>query len=486
MGAIAAALSKHGDDVVPIVIAMLEALVHRGAGKQEVITPNRATSARSPDELRITCSMSSSVSVGRNASETNRRDYEPLTFMKHCAVVFEGQAFPQHPTYPFSQGVASHQHLPYKTARTLLRDFDGHYAFVAASSNEMLVGRDPVGVMPLYYGETHTLYAVASERKALWKIGATNVQSFPPGNMAMVNREGFTFKPVSTIRLQPQRKTTMHEAARRLQKLLEKSIQERVIGLEKVGVGFSGGLDSSVIARIAQNCRVSVNLISVGLEGKNELASAEKAAKTLGLPITVQTFKRADVERELSKVLWLIEEPDVMKVGVAIPFFWTAQMASKRGCHVLLVGQGADELFGGYHRYLTVYAKHGARKVAETLYDDTVKSYETNFQRDEPVSTFHKVDMRFPFADIDVVRFALGLPIDLKIESQNDGLRKRILRQVAKNLGIPAIIADRPKKAIQFASGVDRALRDMAKSKGLTPREYVEEVFRTLYPWTRE
>jgi len=482
MGAIVAALSKHNDDVVPLVVAMLEALVHRGASKQEVFTPNRAVSARSLNGLKMTPDMSSRVSIGRNISETNRRDYGAPIFTKDCVVVFEGEAFPQHPTHPFSRGTISQARVRYQTARTVLRDFDGHYAFVVASSNEMLVGRDPLGVMPLYYGQSGTLCAVASERKALWNIGITGVQSFLPGNLAVVSREGFAFKPASTIRLPPSRETKMHKAARRLQKLLEKSIQERVMGVEKVGVGFSGGLDSSVIARIAQNCGVPVNLISVGLEGQNELASVQKAAKTLGLPITVQTFKIVDVEKELSKVLWLIEEPDVMKVGVAIPLFWTAQLASKLGCHVLLVGQGADELFGGYHRYLTVYADSGARKVAETLYNDITKSYETNFQRDEPVGTFHQVDMRLPFADLNVVRFALSLPISLKIASQNDGLRKRILRQVAKNLGIPAFIADRPKKAIQFASGVDRSLRDLAKRKGLTPREYVEEVFRTIYP----
>ena len=81
----------------------------------------------------------------------------------------------------------------------------------------------------------------------------------------------------------------------------------------------------------------------------------------------------------------------------------------------------------------------------------------------------HDIDLRLPFIDGKLMRFALNLPTDLKIESADDPLRKRVLRQLAKDLDTPVGIADRPKKAIQLETGVDKALRDLAKSKGLTP-----------------
>ena len=149
---------------------------------------------------------------------------------------------------------------------------------------------------------------------------------------------------------------------------------------------------------------------------------------------------------------------------------------------VLLAGQGADELFGGYRRYMRIYATEGEKKLAEAMYNDTAKSYETNFQRDEPVCAYHKVDLRLPYADIDVVRYALSLPTGLKIDTASDALRKRVQRQVALNLAIPSLVAERPKKAIQFATGVDKVLRSLAKSKGLTAHEYLEETFRKVYP----
>jgi len=369
-----------------------------------------------------------------------------------------------------------------KIARRILKELDGSYTFAVAFSDKVLVGRDIMGIKPLYYGENKSICAVASERKALWKIGITKAYSFPPGNLATMNETGFAFEPVAALKQPLQRKINMESAAEQLQKLLEESTRERVSDVEKVAVAFSGGLDSSVIAALAKLSQTSVHLICVGLEGQNVVECAKDASETLGLPLTLRTYTVEDVKNVLPKVLWLIEEPDVMKVGVAIPFFWTAEVASKLGCHVLLAGQGADELFGGYRRYLTEYAKGDVEKIREMLFHDSAMSYETNFQRDEPVCAYHKVELRLPFADAEIVRLALSLPLNLKIESAEDNLRKRVLRQVAINLGIPAYIANKPKKAVQFATGVDKAIKKLAKVDGLTPRSYVEKVFREVYP----
>jgi asparagine synthase (glutamine-hydrolysing) len=247
-------------------------------------------------------------------------------------------------------------------------------------------------------------------------------------------------------------------------------------------VAFSGGLDSSVIAILARRCGVKVNLISVGLKDQPELVHAARAAKTLGFSVKVQPFEVDNVEKILPTVLWLIEECSLMKAGVAIPLFWTAQIASSLKCPVLLAGQGADELFGGYHRYLATYEGDGIDGVARKLYEDTASSPRTNFERDEPVCAFHNVDLRLPFVDSKVVRYGLSLPANLKIESAGDALRKRVLRRVALNLGIPDFIALKPKKAIQYGTGVDRALRCLARSKGLTSSQYIMEAFGRVYP----
>jgi len=274
----------------------------------------------------------------------------------------------------------------------------------------------------------------------------------------------------------------METAAKHLQSLLLESTRKRVSDFEKVAVAFSGGLDSSVIAVLAKKCGINVQLVSVGLEDQPEVDFAETAAEELGLPIHLQTYTISDVEQILPKVLWLIEEPNTVKASIAVPFYWTAENASKLGCHILLAGQGGDELFGGYQRYLKDYAQFGVEAVQKALYRDIAKSYETNFQRDNQICSFHKVELRLPFVDRNVVHLSLGLPLSLKIESAEDRLRKRVLRQVAQNLSIPPSIANKTKKAVQYTTGVNKAIQILAKRKGLTMRGYVEKIFRKVYP----
>jgi len=480
MGAIAVVVNRKGKNAVPAVVAMLKELTHRGVDAHGVATPNSTTTAKSIEEIVIK-NVSSSVALGHNFSHILPRDQPQPVQGDGFTLVFEGRLFPSPNLPEVDEIVEKLGPDPQRNISHVIEKFEGSYAFAIAVSNKIIAGRDMFGTNPLYYGENDTTCAVASERKALWTLGIKNVKSFPPGHAAVVNAQGFSFKPIKTIAQPPQEDVDMETAAKHLQNLLLESTRKRVSDLEKVAVAFSGGLDSSVIAVLAKNCGINVQLVSVNLKNQPEVDFAETAAEKLGLPLYLQTYTISDVEKILPKVLWLIEEPNTVKASIAIPFYWTAENASKLGCHVLLAGQGGDELFGGYQKYLKEYAQFGVETVQNTMFRDTETSYETNFQRDNQVCSFHKVELRLPYVDHDVVHFSLSLPLSLKIESAEDRLRKRVLRQVAHNLGIPPSIANKTKKAVQYTTGVNKALQKLAKRKGLTSRGYVEKVFRRVY-----
>jgi len=482
MGGIAAALDKRGQDAVQAVILMLKQLTHRGADVFHVATPNSAVVRKSLSELQPNV-LVSNTAVGHNSSPISTREkHQIILSEKDYALAFEGQLFPPSKTSDIHE--IAHRLKPdfMKNAKHIIREFDGSYAFAIAAPNKVLAGRDSLGTRPLFYGENQRFCAVASERKPLWTLGITNAKPFPPGNLALINAQGFDFNPVATLKQPPQRAISMDEAASLLQSLLLKSTAERVSDAEEVALAFSGGLDSTILAVLAKKCVSKVKLVSVGLAGQPELGLAQRVAESLELPFHLQTYTVADVEDVLKRVLWLIEEPDVMKVGVAIPFYWAAETASRIGCHVLLAGQGADELFGGYHRYLKEYERGGVKAVQESMFHDLALSYETNFQRDEPVCAFHKVELRLPYIDREVIHLALSLPVNLKITSKDDPLRKRVLRQVAKNFGIPELVVERSKKAVQYATGVDKALEQLAQRKGLTKHVFIKQVFGKIFP----
>jgi asparagine synthase (glutamine-hydrolysing) len=341
----------------------------------------------------------------------------------------------------------------------------------------IIAGRDPVGVQPLYYGENGNVTAFASNRKALWKLGIDDVRSFPPGNVAIVSREGFKFKPVKTLAYAQPKPVTMPEAAEALKKLLERSVQRRVSGLKEVAVAFSGGLDSSVVAYLASKCPVDVHLVHVSLENRPETEEAKKAADALNLPLQFSLFREADVEKVLSKVVELIEEPDPVKASIGVPFYWAAEKTAVAGFKVLLAGQGADELFGGYQRYVNEYLQHGAEAVRKTMFDDVVGINESNLERDMKICGFHDVELRLPFASYSLAEFAVALPVELKIEREAGSLRKLVLRKTAENMGLPASITEKPKKAVQYATGINGVVKKLAKKHKATVAEYINKLF---------
>jgi len=488
MGALVAAVNKKGENVVSTVVAMLRELKHRGNDCHGIATPSSATTATTIEELELK-NCSSSIALGHNLSRILPRDQPQPVQGNGFTVVFEGRTFPS-PNLPdlpeVKEIVEKLASNPLRNAGSIIESCDGSYVFALAESIRIVAGRDVFGATPLYYGENETVCAVASERKALWKMGMEDVRSFPPGQLAVMDEHGFSFHPVKMLRMPPRETVDVETAARALQLLLLESTRKRVSDLEAVAVAFSGGVDSSVVAVLAENVGLDVQLVSVGLEGQREVMFAEEAAEALGLPLHLQTYTVSELEETLAKVLWLIEEPHVINACIAVPFYWLAEAASKLGYPVLLAGQGADELFGGYQRYLTEYGKSGAEAVEQKMFYDVENAYRANFQRDNQVCSFSGVELRLPFVDKDVVDFSLRLPLRLKINSVEDRLRKRVLRRVARNLEIPSFMADKRKKAIQYTTGVTKALQRLAKDEGLTLREYVEKAFSMVYPSSGE
>ncbi len=483
MGALVAVVNKKGKRALPMVVELLKELTHRGRDCHGIATPEMVATNYTLEEFELTTPVSN-IALGHNLSHLLPRDHPQPIKGDGFTFVFEGRLFPP-PNIP---GLSEAQEIVeklgfdlFRSSRSILEKLDGSYVFAIAENDKLIVGRDVFGVTPLYYGENDTFCAVASERKSLWKLGLKDVKSFPPGQLAIVNKQGFSLYPVKKLCSPLKEKLKMETASCALELLLLESTRKQVSDLDDVAIAFSGGLDSSVIAILADRAGLNVKLVSVGLEDQLDVNFAEEAAKSLGLPFHLETYSRKDFKETLAKVLWLIEEPNVINASIAIPFFWLAETASKLGYPVVLAGQGADELFGGYQRYLVEYKKSGVEAVEQIMFHDVEYAYQQNFQRDNQVCSYHRVELRLPFIDKYVIDFAFRLPFDLKINSIDDVLRKRILRRVAHNLDVPSFIADKPKQAIQYTTGVTKILRWLAKGEGLTLKQYVERTFNRVY-----
>ncbi|OPY27137.1 MAG: asparagine synthetase B [Methanobacterium sp. PtaU1.Bin242] len=382
-----------------------------------------------------------------------------------------------------------------------LKHLDGDYAYAIYDGENLAVLRDPVGVKPLYYGENKEkkVSAFASERKALWKIGIEKVKTLQPGYMlynweitkindilgSILYKEVGSFKSISKTDLEgnglksPFKTYLGYNGLRypfktdindynseinlknrlkdQLKDYLINSLKKRLRGLSKVGIMFSAGIDSTLLAYLCDDLGVETLLYTVGHKNSVDAEFAQKTAIDMGLPIKIYKVEVEDVKNYFHLVLNAIEEFNIMKLGVGMPAYMAAEMAHEDDIKVMLSGQGADELFAGYHRYLKLYQEQG-EETQNHLKEDISNIYQVNLQRDDAVTMAHSVELRVPYLDLDVINMAMNIPIKYKINSENDPLRKCILREVAQELGVPKEIVKRPKKAAQYGSGIHKML----------------------------
>lgn len=479
MRAIVAVLDKKGEHAVQNVAVMLEALKHKGADAFTIASSDHLQIKTGLEQLQ-TRDFKASAAVGHVFVKVLDQDKpQPITLEK-AAAVFDGRIY-QPPTTDLNSIADRLGNKLETSAETIIREFDGSFAFAIAEAERIIVGRDALGLYPLYYGKNEDLFAVASECKALWKIGIEKVESFPPGRIAVIDRKGIRIKTVKTLRSFGARRITMEEAVEKLQKLLQRSAEERLLGLKEVAVAFSGGLDSSLTAFLAKKAGLTAHLIHVSLENQPETEQAQEVAVLLELPLHVYLYNEKNVEQTLPKVLWAIESSDPVKTSIGIPIFWTAEKTAETGFRVLLAGQGADELFGGYMQYLNAYLHYGEESAQKKIFKDIQRMHETNFERDSKICGFHNIELRLPFAAYHMAEFALSLPLQLKIEPAKNTLRKIALRKTAEKMGLPLQIVNKPKKAVQYSTGVSKALNKIAKRKKLSLKEYLQKAFKTYF-----
>jgi len=334
--------------------------------------------------------------------------------------------------------------------------------------------RDSIGFKPLFYGHNRRMIAFASERKALWKVGLAHVRRVRPGLLYTAGSKGVSSSPLLHLSRPRHQTMTLEQASLELKQLLTKSTLRITKGLDRLAVAFSGGLDSSLIAALAKQADCGVELISVGLSGSTELSTAEKYADQLDLPVAMETFSLDSLEHYIRRVVWLIEEPNLMKVSIAIPLHWAAMVATRRGFRTMLCGQGSDELYGGYYRYARTLDSRGRKALESELYRSVVNSHIVNYERDDQATAPFGIELRTPFADSAVIAFSLTIPSELKVREGNDLTRKWVLRTVAQAVGMPEDIVWRRKKAIQHGTGVENAIRKLAKQNGLNADSYLE------------
>lgn len=351
-----------------------------------------------------------------------------------------------------------------KTTQDVVEMLNGMYVFVVTDGRDVVIARDPIGVKPIYYVEEGKTVFFCSEKKGLWDIG-DEIKRVLPGNILCINERGISIEHGAKIeRLQiditdPDEATTLYGDA--LADAMEKML--RGLNVDKIGMIFSGGVDSVLIAKIISDAGWDLRCYCVGEENSDDVKNAERVAKDLGLSLRTIYINERKVESILPEIIKSIEINGLLQVEVAVPMYLAAKAASEDGVKVMFTGQGADELFAGYSWYKDVLSKEGFLKLHNDLWRDIDLLYDDTLEREDKVTMAHSVELRVPYLDGNVVRCAMRISPELKIKDKNDPVRKWVHRNVASLFGVPDYIAYRPKDAAQSGSGIHLLMKKIAE-----------------------
>ncbi|MEM3614798.1 MAG: asparagine synthase-related protein [Nitrososphaerales archaeon] len=339
-------------------------------------------------------------------------------------------------------------------AAELLNSVDGAYSMIIVGKDEVTLIRDHLGQKPLYYTQKTDYIAAASEKAALEALGFDVIEA-PKASILYLSYDEKQHYPIKVERGEPSI-DNLDAAAEAVLKLLKRSLKARLSKSESTVLGFSGGLDSAILAKLA-SCEKNVKMLCIGIEGSRDLEWSSRAAELLGLDLEAYIIQVEDVKKASSRLRNTIFNPLNLSIAVGVELM--ASRAREEGYQSLMLGQLADELFGGYMRYQNAYKLKGVGELQKLMVEDVLSS-QRGLERDEYASAPY-VDLCLPYASKPLVEYALKIHPELKVDANR---RKIVLRRAAEMLNLPREIVDAPKKALQYSTGIHKIIIEEARN----------------------
>ncbi len=343
------------------------------------------------------------------------------------------------------------------------------FAIYDAEKDEYFIARDHMGIIPLYMGwDKHGTFYVASELKALEGV-CTKIELFPPGHylsskdgelMQWYKRDWEDYEAVK------ENETSISE----LRQALEDAVHRQLMSDVPYGVLLSGGLDSSVTSAIAKKYsqrRIEaddkeqawwpqLHSFSVGLEGSPDLAAAQKVADHIGTVHHEIKFTIQEGLDAVKDVIYQLETYDITTVRASTPMYLMARVIKSMGIKMVLSGEGADELFGGY---LYFHKAPNAQEFHEETVRKLSKLHMYDCLRANKSLAAWGIEGRVPFLDKEFMDVAMRInPQDKMINGER--MEKWVVRKAFEDM-LPESVAWRQKE--QFSDGVGYSWIDTLK-----------------------
>ena len=360
-----------------------------------------------------------------------------------------------------------------KIGKQLFHELNGSFSGIIFKGNELFGFKDPIGAKPLYYCENESVFVLSSELKSLSPL-EEDIKFINPGTIISSKGtvESFYEYPKFITKYKITR-SYISKLTNQLNQLVKLAVADNIGEGEKVCGLLSGGIDSTIITNIAKDLIKDFTVYTVGVNGSKDLFYANKYCKRFGLNHVKLTITLEEMLECLPEVIYALETFDAALIRSAIPMFLISKkIMMDQGECVLLTGEGADELFGGYSY---IEKLNTNEMINNELLNLLRIEHKTGLQRVDRIPYFFSIEARAPLFDRRLVEFAFSIPPELKIfRKKGIGVAKKWIFRKAFENELPSEYIWRRKQKFSVGSGSQFLLRDYVE-KLISNEEFSKE-----------
>ncbi len=241
----------------------------------------------------------------------------------------------------------------------------------------------------------------------------------------------------------------------KLHQAMIRSIKE-VVGDKKIGIAFSGGVDSSLLAKLCVDLGYKTALLTTGFANSHDVVFSRKVAKIFGYEHKIRKISLKTFPRIASDIKKTIKTNNISWNENCIAFHYVARLAKKCKIKKVLTANGIDELFCGYNAYRDAikYGENSVKKLMEAKLENEIKMMKTV----NDVTSKFGIQIIHPFLSKDFIDLAKSIPVREKIHGPDDMIRKHIIRELALKIDVPEMSSIKRKKALQYGSLIHKFL----------------------------
>jgi len=242
---------------------------------------------------------------------------------------------------------------------------------------------------------------------------------------------------------------------------MENAIKETVTD-KKIGVAFSGGVDSTLLAKLVKDMGHDIHLLTIGFQDSHDINFAKEVNQLLNFPHSISEIDPEKFKEVSDKIHQIIKSDNLSWNENSIAFYYVAELAQKNGLKTVVTANGIDELFCGYNSYREAI-EAGEDEVVKMM-NDKLKNEKEMMVAINAVTAEFGVTMIQPFLLPNFIEYAKKIPISEKIHGPDDMQRKHPIRELAMDCGVPEVAAQKQKKALQYGSQIHKSLLKSRKT----------------------